>query len=815
MTSLLLVKLRRDLRGNGPRIALMILAISISLIAFGAILYMRTVVDREISRAYLSTNPASATVLLDRAVDIDQIAAIAAEASARPRIIDATARTQFTAQMQGRPNPLQVFVAPSNDPMRMANFEVEQGTWPPAAGEIMIERDAMGLLDLAVGDTVVVKTPNGEPAPLRVAGVVHNPALAPAFQEQKAYGFLSTASLPLLGEQPVLDELKIQVADQPGQITPSRDRDRIAATGRSLGGWLEQTHGAGVQEIQVPTPYEHPHQSLMNTILLALLAFGGMSLVLSAILVATMLDGLLTRQIPQIGMLKAIGARSGRILQLYLLMTLFVAVAATAIAFAPAIALSRAWVPLLLDAMLNMDTASLTVPLWTYAAVVAAGLVPPLLIALVPLVRASRTTIREAIDYHGVDHQRTTATRLNAWLGRVRGLDRTLLIGIRNIFRRRARLLLSVGLLTTAGTLFIAGLSTATSLQALPEQAKAQRGWDVDVQLSGLASATKVTDLVAQLPHVTDVEAWTRMQTSVAEPGRISVTRTYPDQGHGSVNVAALPPASSLLRPSTPVEGRWLRPGDTDAIVLNQFAREFAVPDVRVGDKVQLSLGGRAATWQVVGIVEEVFVGSGAYVSTEGFAQATNQPNQTNLLRIATDRHDATTRTAVANASQSVLTDASITVKSAQPVDRIEAISTGHLLPVIGVALGIAVVMLVVGWIGLTSTMSANVLERTREFGVMHAIGAHAHVVRRIVLSEGVFVAAVSCVVAIMPALALTAAMDVALGTLAFYTPLPFRMSITGILVWVVVAVLGAAVATLAPASRASQLTVREALAHL
>ena len=46
-----------------------------------------------------------------------------------------------------------------------------------------------------------------------------------------------------------------------------------------------------------------------------------------------------------------------------------------------------------------------------------------------------------------------------------------------------------------------------------------------------------------------------------------------------------------------------------------------------------------------------------------------------------------------------------------------------------------------VGLIGLASTMSANILDRTREFGVMHAIGARPKTVRRIVVAEGVLLA--------------------------------------------------------------------------
>jgi putative ABC transport system permease protein len=53
------------------------------------------------------------------------------------------------------------------------------------------------------------------------------------------------------------------------------------------------------------------------------------------------------------------------------------------------------------------------------------------------------------------------------------------------------------------------------------------------------------------------------------------------------------------------------------------------------------------------------------------------------------------------------------------------------------------------------------------------------------------------------------------IGNLPMPVSLPFQMSGPAILIWVVVVVLGAALATLAPASQASRLTVREALAYL
>jgi putative ABC transport system permease protein len=129
-------------------------------------------------------------MLLERKLNADDMADIAAEARKQPGIKEAAARTQFTLQVQEDgggwgPNPLHIFVAMPDDPMRIETLRIERGTWPPAAGDILISRSSFDLLNLGVGDTVVVQAPNGKPTTLRVSGVVYYPALAPSFQEQK------------------------------------------------------------------------------------------------------------------------------------------------------------------------------------------------------------------------------------------------------------------------------------------------------------------------------------------------------------------------------------------------------------------------------------------------------------------------------------------------------------------------------------------------------------------------------------------------------------------------------------------------------
>lgn len=794
------VKLRRDLSAAWARLALMVIAISVSLTAFAAVLFAWAASARETASAYASTEPASATILLDKPISVAQMAAVAAKARELPGVIEAAGRTQFTVDVsvngEPRPIPLQVFAAPAADPMRIARIFPAQRAWPPAPDELFIGRDTLSLLDVAIGDTVTLTLPSGETTDLRVADTVYDPSLSPSPQEQTGRAYVSAVS--------TLDQLKIQV--------PGRDRDVIAARAGEIGRWLQDEFGLTVREVQVPPPYAHPHQWQADALLAALLAGGAASLVLSAVLVAVMLNNLFTQQIPQIGIMKAIGARSGRIARLYLSMTLIVALAATLLALIPAILLGRLAVQTFLG-FLGIEPASLAAPGWTYLVVAGAGLVLPPLMTAIPLLKASRITVRAAIDHHGGGSNPSPATGL---LTRVSRLDRGLLLALRNMVRRPARFWLSVSLLAAAGMVFVAGISLSASTQAITEVEKQRRTWDVDVQLAAPASIEEIKTTISGVPNIKAIDGYRSAATGLAGPGQIPITRTYPDQGHGRVAVTAIPAGATTFVQPEILEGRWLNPGETGAVVLNQVTRKNTAPGVRPGDTVQLLIGGKATTWRVVGLVQErMGGGGGVYATAEGLADATGEPQRVTQLRVVTEQHDEATRAATADAIAKTLAGAGIPVKSSASISRSEAISEGHLGPVILILLGIALPLGVVGVTGLASTMSANVLDRLREFGIMLAIGARPKAVRRIVIAEGVLLALTSCVIAIGPALVLTSILGSGLGNLFFSAPLPYRVSALAAGIWVVLAVLGAALATDAAATRASRLTVRETLTYL
>src|SRR5215207_122433 len=636
MTPRLFIKLFRDIQTTWERMVMMVLAISVSLIVFSAMWYARTLVISNTTSGYLSTNPASARITLEPGIMPEKTDEFITTAKAEPGVIDASLRLVTNVKLQketGGLKSLQLFVAATDDPMRIATFKIEQGEgWPPPADSILIERSTLVSLNLNIGDKVGVIGFDGKPVEINVTGSVHDQSLALAGQTA-GVGYIQANTLSLLGKPPGLNQLVIIVADGPAQEVPSRDREAIVRTALSLVDRLKATQGIVIKQVAVPTPYEHPHQAISSTVLSALSVFGLLSLVLSSILIATMLNSLLTQQIPQIGMMKAIGARSSRILQLYLIMVLAVSVLATVLAFVPGLLLGRTIAQIVLSSAVNIDVSSLSIAWWIWGTVVLAGVFVPLLIALIPLLKASGRTVREALDERGVaERQGNITTRLFSWLGRFGNVDRTFMVAFRNLFRRQVRLFLSVGLLATAGAIFVSGFNVMAGFQALPYTIYNEQRWDVEIRLDEATSSNELTSIVEKVSGVQSVEAWNLIPTSIQNVGEVDVTRTYPDQGHGSLTLSAIPTSTSMLIPPKLSEGRWLSPDDTDAVVLPSSIRQI-LPDVKIGDSVQLSVEDNPTTWRVVGLASGMG-GSCPCVTQKGFAQESGVQDHANVVRV-------------------------------------------------------------------------------------------------------------------------------------------------------------------------------------
>jgi putative ABC transport system permease protein len=792
MASARWTKLLRDARAERGRLTLMVAAVAVSLAGIGAVLGAYAVLTREMSASYLGTRPAAATLEVPGGVDGPLLAAV----RGLPGVADAEAREVVVARARvgGEWRRLLLFVVDDFGELRLNTFRRERGAWPPPEGAMLVERSAVSMLEADVGGRVVVKTTHGPATEVPVAGVVHDPGLAPAWQERSGYGYVTRATLGRLGEAPVLGELRLALTGKPGTV--QEVEARAAEVARRV-----TAAGHPVTELRVPPLDQHPHERQMRTILAMLLAFASLGLVLSAVLVASALAALLARQVREIGVLKTLGATRWQVAGLYAVLVGAVGGAA-ALAAVPLGALGTHLLAGAVSRLLNLTLAREGVPAWVFAVQLVAGVVVPLAISAIPIRRAARRTVREVMDDHGVGGG-------TPWPG-----SAALPLPLRNALRRPGRLALTLGLLAAGGATAITALQTKLGWDANVAKVYATRSYDVEVTLADPAPPALV-ESVRELPGVRAAEGWGWAPAAFTRPGELDVSRSYPDRGHGTFVAMGVPPGTPLVR--FPLRaGRWLRPEDRggDAVVLNHAALAMS-PGLRIGDEVRLSIGGRATTWHLAGVVEEIGAAGVAYVADVSFARAAGTGGGARLLRVATAARSAADRAATIRGLDEALDRAGAAVVSVQPLAELRTAMGDHILVLVRVLQAMAALLGAVGVLGLVSAMGVSVVERTRELAILATLGATPARIARMLVAEGLTIAGLSFALAWALSVPLTVLVGRIVGNLGFLAPLPTVLSPGAALAWVAIGTAATLAATILPARRASALVIHDALGRI
>jgi putative ABC transport system permease protein len=128
--------------------------------------------------------------------------------------------------------------------------------------------------------------------------------------------------------------------------------------------------------------------------------------------------------------------------------------------------------------------------------------------------------------------------------------------------------------------------------------------------------------------------------------------------------------------------------------------------------------------------------------------------------------------------------------------------------------LAMAVLTAVVGSIGLMGTMGMNVLERTREIGVMRAIGAVDGAIIKSVVIEGMMIGLISWFWALLFSFPISFLLLRTISQAMMGTNMPLEITALGFATWLAVVIVLSVVASMWPARSAARLTIREVLAY-
>lgn len=796
----------RDFRQELPRTILVVAAIAAGISGFVAVLGSYAVLTRELNRGYLATNPASMTV---RTARIDQ--EVLRELRANPGVRDVEARRVVAARIKSARTPWRnavLFVIPDFRAMRVSRIERERGSWPPATGELLVERDAFQVARVRIGDDVVVRMNDGLSRTLRVSGAVHDVGQAQARMENVVYGYITPATLTLLTDDASLDQLKIVVSGD------GWDERRIRSVAASVEASLERG-GRAVTRVDIPTPGKHPHADIMGLLMLALAAFGLFVMLLSGIIVFNLLTALMAAQVRQIGVMKALGGTQPQIARIYLLQALLLGVAATVVAIPAGIAGCRS----LCRAMavfLNFDITSFAIPAWVLLLTALVGIAIPLAAAALPVRKGIAISVREALADFGVAGSSFGTTAFDRFVAGIGGMTRPVLFAVRNGFRRRPRLALTVVTLAAGGLFFMTALNVRGSMIRTLDHLFDGRKHDVAVTIAGMARVEDVNRVVRETTGIRRAEPWIATQGGMTATARPSQHATGGIHGGGSGNMSdrftifALPARTTMFEPEM-MRGRWLR--QRGEIVVNS-ALLVKDPQMRVGNRVTIPMGPGSVNFLVTGVVREPFSPPVAYITRDLFDEMPDHAGMTNHLRIALTAADVASVDRFKSAFEERLSRAGVKVAAMTSKSDSRFGFDQHMVMIYVALIIMSALIAGVGALGLSTTMTLNVLERRREIGVLRALGAPRRSVAAMLIAEGCVAGGLAWLVATLGAWPVGKSVGNLLVTMMFKTPLDFSFEIKGALLWLIASISLSAIASFVAAWQATHCPVREALGY-
>jgi putative ABC transport system permease protein len=547
----------------------------------------------------------------------------------------------------------------------------------------------------------------------------------------------------------------------------------------------------------------------LNAIFLLLGVIGVIIVILGIFLVYNSISAIVSQQIGQIGVMKAIGASSWQVVWSYLVLVLSYGLLASIISI-PIGAVAAFGLQNFFANFLNLEIETFAIDRTAVMVQVAISIIAPLLAALVPLAAGTRITVREAIGSYGLTG---TIGFIDRMVAKSRNIPYTLLLTIGNTFRNRRRVFFVQVALVVAGVIFmmVIGVNDATKY-TFGDKLAGIHNYQVTLSMAEPARAQEIENTALDIPDVSAVDSWLVLPAS-ARP----VSQADKEVTDARITVFGQPPETEFYRPEMRA-GRWLQPGDVNSAVVS--LRVSDDKGWQVGDWLTLTdSNNREFDVEIVGVLFDPATNSSVHLPLSTLQQEWGSVDKVNTVWVQAGATGIEDQEIIAGQLTQALEQRSIEVSPRSTFGEttiagiIDQNSQRNSI-IINLLAVMAVVIALVGGVGLSGVLSLSVLERRREIGVMRAIGASSWQVIRLFVGEAMLLGVISWLIALP--LSIPAAYGLATRGLSFALnqQLSYSFTPSGAIAWLVIITLLAVVASLFPARGAARVSVRESLAY-
>ncbi len=722
------------------------------------------------------------------------------------------------------------------NPLRLVD-----GTWATKPDEVVIDATTADEQGYGVGDTVKIATLKPVQS-FRVSGVA----------QYGSVSSLGTATFAVF-TIPAAQEL----LDRKGQFDAISVAAKDGVTPEEL---VEQIKPVLPATAQVRTGVEQANEDskevseFTSFIRYFLLAFGAVALFVGAFVIFNTMSITVAQRTRELATLRTIGASRGQIRRAVLLEALVIGVIASVIGFLLGVGLAYGldWLFGVLD--LDLPTASMVIATRTVILAFVIGIVVTVLAAFVPSIRATRVSpilaVREGAELPRGRFARFTpyvallllavalvllgrgaviqdldigqrllsiavgvlllfvgvamiSSKLVRPLAALVGVPGEKLAGVSGFLARRNTLRNPGRTAATAAALMI-GLALVTFVATLSNGMKASNRGAIEEQIVAdyvVTSQDGFTPFVSGAGDAAAAAPGVEVATSVrAEVGKVAnvdkyVTGIEPDKIASAYKFDWADGSDAVLQEL----------GEFGAIVDKDFAEDHALA---IGDRFRLLSGSGRATDLVVKATYDPppfyqLLGS-VSISKTKFDELYDRPrNQFTFINVPGEPTAETQKPL--EAALATFPDAKVQTREAWITEQDKDFN--QFLTMLYVLLALSVIISIFGMI---NTLALAVFERTRELGMLRAVGMTRWQARTMIGTESVITALIGAAIGLPLGMFLAAMVTRALEQYEVRYAVP----ITSLIVFALVAVVVGVVAAIMPARRAARLNVLQALQY-
>jgi putative ABC transport system permease protein len=703
--------------------------------------------------------------------------------SAAPRYALSSSLILDKKQKNGLPEvrSMRLFGVEPQSAKLATGFELTDGHFPRSGKELTLDGGSAKSAGLRIGDRVTVGTPEG-PKKLRLVGLLRIPG--------GSFGGLAFGMAPLSFAQDAFDKR--------GQISSIAVEAAEGVSVSDLGERLDRGLGEGLQAERSEKRTQEISGQLQG-FKIALLFFAGTSLFVGAFLVFNALSMTILERTRELGMLRALGSTRAMIARSVIVEAMLLGVIGSLLGVLFGYGMARGLVYLFGKAFLFEITSLVLSPFALVSAIVV-GIAVTVVAALYPAMKAGRVSPVEAMRARSAGvtaetgHSRVVsllapvlglvlagagipwiyylAENLSASLGGfvyasgiaaiiaaflgislvvpvlVRPLAALfspalrLLFGVEgrmaaaNATRNRGRTALTASALMVGISLVVAFSALGGSLLgSIRDYLDGSLGSDYVVQPTQQNSDAGFSAVLPEkIGRVQGVEKTTSIVSTFRQDGKkvdavFGVDQNYPDIFRVDY-AAGGPDAFSRLK-------------DGDALVGKQLAKDRKLG---VGSRIGLLGPKGKKEYRVEGILENDIVGGGMgiYLSQEILA---SDFNETQSEFLAIKARPGSDREALARRIEAVLEDyPQFTLYSnAEWKAQIESDFNRQYVffyAIMGVSVAVSA-------FGVVNTLSMSVFERTREIGILRAVGTTRLQIGRLIIDEGIVISLIGCLIGV------------------------------------------------------------------